>query len=429
MFSSLSLSQQFDALVGSYTTLPVDCKGDLRVVQASPSGRPLILIGFDYAAHHGSLGGRECDQLIAALRQAQAEGLPVVLLANTSGVRVSEGNAGVAGLRRALRAALDAALDGVPMLALITRNCFGGASVLATLCERRIVNRGCLIGMSGPKLIEQLSGIGDLVATDKDAVRGLLGGGARAAASSGFNLIDDDARAYGRALSDWIQGVEAGAKPPSLEEWRAALGERLRAAGRLSYMNQEEVVDDPTLTTLAAQVLGRTPRLIACDGFVRAQAMLGERRCLLGLVHTASADASAVWQLSEAVAAVPSDAGHLYLLLDCESHSARAADERVVLSEYLGCLALEVRACHRRGVDVHLVVTGVSGGGIFASLAAAAPTVGMLASARLQILPRAAMAAINKTEDESETTPARALETGAADHVLSPAMEEHAGAR
>ena len=132
---------------------------------------------------------------------------------------------------------------------------------------------------------------------------------------------------------------------------------------------------------------------------------------------------------SEAVATIPREAERLFILLDCESHSAKAADERVVLSEYLGCLALEVRACHRRGVDVQLVVTGVSGGGIFAALAAAVGTVSMLPSARLHILPRAAMAAINRSEDESETTPTRALETGAADRILSQGMEDHAGVR
>jgi hypothetical protein len=429
MFSTLSLSQQLDALAGSYTTLHLDCEGDLRVVQARPGGCPLILIGFDYAVQHGSLGASESDQLIAALRHAQAARLPVVLLANTSGVRVSEGNAGVAGLRRALRAALDAALDGVPMLALITRNCFGGASVLASLCERRLVNRSCLIGMSGPKLIEQLSGPDELVAADKDAVRALLGGEARAAASAGFQLIDDDAQAYGSALCGWLQRIEAGEKPGSLEKRRGALRERLLAAGRLVSAAGKEVADDPELAAVARHLLGRTPRLRRCGGFIWAEPVSGERGELLGLVRTASADAASVWRLSEALAAVPADARKLFLLLDCESHSAKAADERVVLSEYLACLALEARACHRRGVDVQLVVTGVSGGGIFAALAAGARTVGMLASARLQILPRAAMAAINKTEDESETTPARALETGAADHVLSQTMEEHAGAR
>jgi len=420
MFSTFTLPQQLDALLGPHSTVPLDREGDLRVVRANPTGRALMTIGFDFAAQHGSLGARESDQLIAALRTAQAERLPAVLLMNTSGVRVSEGNAGVAGLRRSLRAALDAALDGLPMLALITRNCFGGASVLASLCDRRIVNRGCVFGMSGPRLIESLSGPQDLVSSDKDAVAHLLGAEARAAASNSFRVIDDDAQAYSTALGDWMQSIGEEARAPSLRARRATLRERLLAAAIPFPAGEEEVAGDPAYVRLAAQLLGRSPSVRRCGGLIRALPVPGECSRLLGLVQASSADAAVVLCLSEEVAAIPPDAGHLYILLDCESHSARAMDERVVLSEYLACLALEVRACQRRNVDVHLVVIGVTGGGIFAALAAAARTVSMLPTARLRILPSAAMAAINKSEDETETTPARALETGAADHLLVP---------
>ena len=41
-------------------------------------------------------------------------------------------------------------------------------------------------------------------------------------------------------------------------------------------------------------------------------------------------------------------------------------DERVFLSRYMAMVALVLRSFHRAGYQVHLIVTGVSGGGIFA---------------------------------------------------------------
>jgi acetyl-CoA carboxylase beta subunit len=424
MFSELPLSGRLDALLGAYTPLATDSAGDLRVVEARVAGQSVIVVGFDGDRQRGSLGVHEADQLVTALRSACRDDSPVVFLMDTAGVRVTEGIAAVAALRRWLRAALDAALDGVPMLALITRNCFGGASVLSTLCDRRVVNRNSLTAMSGPRLIAQMAGTGDPVAADDAAGRALLGGEARARASSGFVLIDDDARSYRDHLTEWVR-TQRPLPTPALDIvlMLDRLRDRLRAANRWHPEAIVQELSNHPLQPVVDELLGTRSRLLATGAFLRADVDARLDARLFGLIGGGLAGPEDVQRLTEAIARLPGSVKRLFLLLDCESHSARADDERLVLSEFLGSLALQVRMRHRRQVHVRVVVTGVAGGGIFAALASAASSVWMLPSARLCVLPTAAMQAISKTEGEWRTSPARALEAGAVDALLGDLTE------
>lgn len=424
MFSALPLNARLDALLGSHTPLAMDGAGDLRVVEARVAGQRVIVVGFDGDRQRGSLGVHEADQLIAALRSACHDLSPVVFLMDTAGVRVTEGIAGVAALRGWLRAALDAALDDVPMLALITRNCFGGASVLSTLCDRRVVNRNSLTAMSGPRLIEQMSGAADLVAADDDAGRAILGGEARAAVSSGFVLVDDDARSYRDQLAEWVRTRTFLRNPAcDIAGTLDGLRDRLLAARRWQAEATVRELNDHPLQPVVDELVGTGARLLATGAFVRADVDARLDARLFGLIGGGLASPDDVQRLTEAIARLPVSVKRLFVLLDCESHSARADDERLVLSEFLGSLALRIRIHHRQHVDIRVFVTGVAGGGIFAALASAASSVWMLPSARLCVLPTAAMRAISKTEGEWRTAPARALEAGAVDALLGDLTE------
>lgn len=420
MFSALSLGAQFDGLFRSGECEPIDCGlGDLKIVVARIEGSPLTVVGFDYAIQHGSMGAREADQLVQVMQRARREPAPVVFLMNTSGVRVTEGTVGIAALRRDLRAALDARFAGVRMLALIGRNCFGGASVLAAACERRIVNRECMIGMSGPRMIEQGPSDGAGSILDAEAARQLLGGEARALISEDVLRIDDDAEAYRAALIEWMRGpAESRVDDDLLGRLRARLQQRLRAEGRWLFAAATATTLAGSAAMAARNVLGERYEATRSGRFLSARATGGGDAFVCGLVGGPRADAVDVLRLTEAMANPPGGVRTIAILLDCESHSTQAADEKVVLSEYFACLALQIRLLHHRGVEVRLIVTGVTGGGVFAALACAASTVCMAPDARLRVLPRAAMAAINKMEGDEEGTVERALETGAVDEIL-----------
>lgn len=426
MFSALPLGDQLDVLFGAGVCRPVDCgEGGLQVVAAELDGLPLTVVGFDYGVQHGSMGGREADQLVQAFRHGRRESMPLVFLMNTSGVRVTEGAVGIAALRRILGAALDARLAGVRMLALIARNCFGGASVLAAACERRIVNRHCMIGMSGPRMIEYGPETALARGDEAQTARVLLGGEARAAVSEGFLLTDDDAQAYRAALLEWLR-APAGRTVDGevLAQVRLQLRRRLQGDDRWPPAGPVPAAAlEGSAAAAVRGVLGERYEMARAGRFVSAHARERDDVLLCGLLGGARADAVDVLRLAEDLADATASTRLIAILLDCESHSTRAPDEQVILSEYLAALALQIRWLHRRGVGTRLIVTGVSGGGIFAALAGAVGKVCIAADARLQVLPRAAMAAINKVEDEAEGTVARALQTGAVDAILDDCMK------
>lgn len=426
MFSNLALGARFDALLDTGSGRPIACgPGALQVVSATVGGRPVTIVGFDYAVERGSIGAHEADQLVQVLRRATQEPVPLVFLMDSSGVRVTEGTEGIAALRRLLQAALDARFEGVRMLALIARHCFGGASVLAASCEGRIVNARCMIGMSGPRMIEWSAIDGPVPANDADAARHLLGGEARSKVSPGFVLIDDDEQAYRTALSEWLRQGASRRANDDLAQNMARLRQRLVNASRWPPAGEgAAVVLHGSNAFVAKSILGDGHEARQSGSVLEARATAeGSSRVLYGLLGGARADAVDVLRLAEALADLPEDTRRVAVLLDCESHSTRAADEQVILSEYLAFLALQTRHLHRRGIRVTLVVTGVAGGGIFAALACAASEVSIVAHGRLRVLPRAALAAINKSGAAYDSTPEQAVETGAVDAIFGSGTE------
>jgi Malonate decarboxylase gamma subunit (MdcE) len=80
------------------------------------------------------------------------------------------------------------------------------------------------------------------------------------------------------------------------------------------------------------------------------------------------------------------------LLLDCDSHSARLDDERLVLSEYLFNLSLALACLKGRGLST--VILGKAGGGVYVAFAAPAPHVAIVHGGQIQVLPGGAIASI-----------------------------------
>ena len=180
--------------------------GDVTATALQLGDQRVLAVAFDYGARHGSIGIHEADQIVRAFQFARSERLAITLLLETSGIRVTDGTAGIASLRRVLREAEDARLDGLPMLGVVLRCAFGGASILAALCERRMIHPDSLYGMSGPRLIGATAGTAHFDAADPAAVRNVLGGDARARLD-GFELVGPDADAVGEAVEDWLRSA------------------------------------------------------------------------------------------------------------------------------------------------------------------------------------------------------------------------------
>jgi hypothetical protein len=81
----------------------------------------------------------------------------------------------------------------------------------------------------------------------------------------------------------------------------------------------------------------------------------------------------------------------------------------------LAYLALVTRWLHNAGQRVDVVVTGLGGGGIQGALGSASSSVAMGSSARLSVLPKEAMQALQKSEDSGSGSIAMAIAVGAVD--------------
>jgi hypothetical protein len=430
--ADLSVAELLHGLLESGSRRVVDVgPGSIHVVQARCGDDKFVVAAFDYSHERGSIGLMEAKQLVAAIRLARQGGI-LVFLMNTSGIRVTDSTAGIASLRKVLREAEDARLQGTRMLAMIVRHAFGGASILAALCEKRVIHDGCLYAMSGPKLIERVAGADQFDAGDRRAVRNLLGGAARASQSDNFVCVDGTLSGYRKALIDWLR--RPAPAPISLSELRASgaalearLGRKIpeaeaiaRADGLLAD-GENEVLDaiHPSGSSLlqVSNVIVAKARCSASSA--RVLALIAREGCGFGDALALSRELLGPGSRDERYT-------RSVLIVDSESHAATPADEGLVLSEALAHLALVVRWLHHTGRRVDVVVTGLGGGGIQGALGSAASSVAMGSAGRLRVLPEVAMRALEKAEDVDAGSISMAIAVGAVDFEFHPVRRQGA---
>lgn len=389
--------------------------GDVTGVALQLGDQHVLAVAFDYGARQGSIGIQEADQLVRAFRFARSERLPIALLLETSGIRVTDGTAGIASLRRVLREAEDARLDGLPMLGVVLRCAFGGASILAALCERRLIHPDSLYGMSGPRLIGAAVGTATFDPADPAAVRSVLGGVARAPLA-GFELVGPDADAVSEAIVNWSRSTRVEAVTAAgLAHAGAALAHRFAGNPPTASPPVEARAKAQMGDALGALLPGIRELRRLPDIAIAVSDACPDTRVLV-LQAPDGTGARHALALSEALLE-PSP--RTVILVDTPGHRATPDEERVVLSDFLAHLALTIRLVHRRGDIVDIIVTGLGGGGIQGALGSGATSVAMAPGARLMVLPPAALSALDKQQRDDEGRLDEALQTGAVDAPFS----------
>ena len=420
--SPLSAALLFQAIGAQTDTVCLNIgEGDLQACIASMMGVKCLILGFDYNRHHGSIGVAEASQIQTVLKLSRERGLPMALLIESSGIRVTDGTAGIASLRRVLRELMDARLEGARLLAMVTRCAFGGASLLACACDRLYMHSDSLLSMSGPKLIQQQVGIEHFNAGDPLAVKALMAGAARATVSQRMPLVNASVSAYVAALKNWLN--ESPSPAPQLQwlttQWTCLCA---RLAQPLQLPQPLELPSHllPAHTSeLLLQVCPGTDELLFCENVWMTNGDATTRPRVLGLMAPQGCSARDALALVHALLQpLPNGQKRTVLLIDSPGHAATPEDEQVIFSEVLALLSLALRWLHRQGHCVDVVVSASGGGGIQAALAAGASSVAMGPQARLYVLPKAAMQALNKAEDEEAGTLATALATGAVDKAF-----------
>ena len=389
-------------------------------------GEPVWIAATDPSRARGALGVAEAEALCNLFQTARREPRPLLLVVDSAGAKVDEGLDALGAFRRLFREALLTRLARVPMLALLGKSCFGGASMLACVCGVRVYSGETLLAVSGPRVIETLGGKGELDAADGAQVRALMGGEARTRLGVSEQLATDSVIAFrdsaARLLRDCVLGSSAS-------DWMAqhsSLGQRLTRTAT----DTAAVPDDPDLS------IRRLERLLPAGYAPEARGHVclalppagSERPAFLGLLSGGVVGAPPCWQLADALVDLhrSNPKCPVLLLVDAVGHAATRRDEASMLSAYLAHLSLAGAWLAQCGHDVSLWIPGAAAGAVYVAFAAPAKRVSALHSARIRILPEAAVRQILGASAERPVDTDALLRAGVIDAFLDRRLEGYA---
>src|SRR6267142_3477303 len=170
-FSASSPAQRVAALLdpGSFRGIADEARGALTAGTGGVGDTAVAIAATDRHIAGGSFGVVESQALSALLQHSRNDGVPVILCLDSAGARLDEGLPALGAFRQLYRHVLDLRLAGLPLLALIGRDCFGGASMLAATCIKRVYCETSRLAMSGPAVIQEVGGATEIDATDTGA--------------------------------------------------------------------------------------------------------------------------------------------------------------------------------------------------------------------------------------------------------------------
>jgi hypothetical protein len=382
--------------------------GNVTVGRGTLDGKAVHAAMVENRTASGSLGVKESQKLGALFAIAASQKAPLVLSLDSAGAKVSEGLDALGAFRHLYRAGLECAFSGAPIAAVLGRNCYGGASMLAHLAARRLFSPHTQLAMSGPSILASAAGANVLDEMFRAMAQATISPAARAKAS-GLNSVwseADDMTAWLReALTP--RGDAAG----TLRERHVELQGRLpKGSARMP-----EPVRRRDLEKIYSSYEARES-----DGIFEGRGTRGGREeAFLGVVGKSPLGITRAWQLADhAWRLLPAPPRRLEVFLDCASHAGRLDDEKAVLSEFIVDMAFALHALAHRGTDVGLTVLGKAGGGVYVALAAPARRVTSVYGADIQVLPGAAVAAILGESRESTPTFEEYRKSGVADEEI-----------
>jgi hypothetical protein len=383
--------------------------GNVTVGKGVLDGRALRIAIVENRIASGSIGKAEVARLSPLLAIAAQERAPLVVFLDSAGARVSEGLDALGAFRRLFRDAVAARTAGAPIAAVLGRNCYGGASMLAQLASARLFSPETRLAMSGPAILAQAAG-GNALDPMYVAIADAAIGAASRAKTSARNTV----WSAGLDVTDWLGNALA---PPD-DTWadcrrgHGELRERLPAASPAAGRAPESIRRRDLDRLFPDGYEARE-----ADGVVVGSVVGGAR--LLGLVGSSPVGAARAWAFAEETWAFALGSGpRLEVVLDCESHATRFDDEKAVLSEFIVDMGVALAAARARGAHVQLTILGRAGGGVYVALAAGASRVAAVYGADIQVLPGAAVASILGERQAASGDAEEFSRAGVADDII-----------
>lgn len=141
-------------------------------------GRPVAVIVNEFRFLAGSIGQAAADRIVAAVKRATAEGLPLMASTSSGGTRMQEGTPAFVRMVDISRAIMTHRQAGLPYLVHLRHPTTGGVfASWGSLGHITIAEPGALIGFLGPKVFELLNGVPfppDIQTAENLANRGII---------------------------------------------------------------------------------------------------------------------------------------------------------------------------------------------------------------------------------------------------------------
>jgi malonate decarboxylase beta subunit len=176
------------------------------VLKGAIAGKPAVVIALEGKFQAGSMGEVAGAKMTAALDLAAKDSqngktTTAVLLLETGGVRLQEANLGLAVIAEVMASML-ALREHAPVITVIagTVGCFGGMAIAAALSSYILMTREARLGLNGPEVIEQESGIEEFDSSDHALIWAINGGEQRVGMGVADEIVLDDASAIAAAL-------------------------------------------------------------------------------------------------------------------------------------------------------------------------------------------------------------------------------------
>jgi malonate decarboxylase beta subunit len=210
------------------------------VARGRMGGKDSVILAIEGQFQGGSTGEVSGAKMTAALdlaREDAERGRPVqvVLLLETGGVRLQEANLGLEAIAE-INSSLLALRQHVPVTGVIAGmvGCFGGMSITASLCSYLIVTRQARLGLNGPEVIEEMSGIEEFDARDRQLIWSVAGGEQRHSTGFADFLVEDDVEAIKKCIIEAFgRGIPARHRSEEVDTY-------LRRLAAMDVSNQLE---------------------------------------------------------------------------------------------------------------------------------------------------------------------------------------------
>jgi malonate decarboxylase beta subunit len=180
------------------------------VLKGTIDRKPAVVIALEGKFQAGSMGEVSGAKMTAALDLAAQDSqngkkTSAVLLLETGGVRLQEANLGLAVIAEVMASIL-ALREYAPVITVIagTVGCFGGMAIAAGLSSYIVMTREARLGLNGPEVIEQESGIDEFDSSDKALIWAINGGEQRVGMGVADELVADDAQEIALAVQRYV---------------------------------------------------------------------------------------------------------------------------------------------------------------------------------------------------------------------------------